>query len=180
MRSELRTKVAVLRSVMDCSVEEFANLVKKSPYSIKSLESGRLKLSDELAAKISELTNVSLAWLLDDELTGQPVDIAGKPLTRDELQSYVVAAMYKKMPRKRAYAVAYAGFLEGLIEDAAETPHFNLALYRVGKFLTEFQREFFPDRSHEFSVKLLSTLEEAYKKPAEGPKKSAGSKKKRP
>ena len=49
---------------------------------IQSIETGRLKLSDELAGRISLETGVSLKWLLDDDVSG-PCDFgSGEALYR--------------------------------------------------------------------------------------------------
>ena len=64
MRSKRKTTVAVLRQELGLSVDEFAKLIDKSVATINSLETGRLKLSEETAFKIQEETGVEMAWLL--------------------------------------------------------------------------------------------------------------------
>jgi transcriptional regulator with XRE-family HTH domain len=64
MRSKRKTTVAVLRQVLGLSVEEFAKLIGKAATTVNSLESGRLKLSEETAFKIQEQTGVEMEWLL--------------------------------------------------------------------------------------------------------------------
>ncbi len=65
MRSKRRTTVAVLRQILGISVEEFAKLIGKSAATVNSLETGRLKLSEETAFKIQEQTGVEMEWLLN-------------------------------------------------------------------------------------------------------------------
>lgn len=47
MKSKGKTSVAVLRQKLSLSVDELAKLIGKSPHTIVSLESGRLKLSEK-------------------------------------------------------------------------------------------------------------------------------------
>jgi transcriptional regulator with XRE-family HTH domain len=75
--SSKRTTVAVLRKVLELPIEEFAGLIGKSVETIRSLESGRLKLGEETARKISEETGVSIDWLL-------ATDPSKKPFTEDD------------------------------------------------------------------------------------------------
>jgi transcriptional regulator with XRE-family HTH domain len=70
--SSKRTTVAVLRAMLGLSVEEFANLIGKSAPTIRSLESGRLKLSEETARRIANETGISIYWLLEDDPTKEP------------------------------------------------------------------------------------------------------------
>jgi transcriptional regulator with XRE-family HTH domain len=64
MKSKRRTTIAVLRQELGLSVEKFAKLIDKSVATINSLETGRLKLSEETAFKIQEETGVEMQWLL--------------------------------------------------------------------------------------------------------------------
>jgi transcriptional regulator with XRE-family HTH domain len=76
-QSQRKTTVAILRQILGLSVEEFACLVGKSVSSVKSLETGRLKLSEETAFTIAKETGVEMVWLLK----GRPKD---KPYVFDE------------------------------------------------------------------------------------------------
>jgi transcriptional regulator with XRE-family HTH domain len=64
MKSRRKTTVAQLRHLPGLSVEAFAKLIGKSATTVNSLESGRLKLSEETAFKIQEQTGVEMEWLL--------------------------------------------------------------------------------------------------------------------
>jgi len=70
--SSKRTTVAALRAMLGLSVEEFAGLIGKSVPTIRSLESGRLKLSEETARRIGKETGVSIFWLFEDDPTKEP------------------------------------------------------------------------------------------------------------
>jgi transcriptional regulator with XRE-family HTH domain len=54
----------VLRQILGLTVEEFAKLIGKSLTTVNSLETGRLKLSEETAFRISQETGVEMHWLL--------------------------------------------------------------------------------------------------------------------
>lgn len=89
MRSQKLTPVAVLRSLLGLSVEEFANVVGKAPSTIKSLETGRLALSEETALSIANQTGVAVAWLLEGNAKQKPyTSLYGRtePYTRNHFE----------------------------------------------------------------------------------------------
>lgn len=72
MQSKKSTCVAVLRTELGLTVEQFAKLIGKSISAINSLETGRLVLSEETAYRIQEKIGVSMEWLLDGNPTENP------------------------------------------------------------------------------------------------------------
>jgi transcriptional regulator with XRE-family HTH domain len=76
--SSKRTTLSVLRALLGLSVEELANLIDKSVPTIRSLESGRLKLGEETARRIAKETGVSIYWLL-------AADPSKEPFSEDDL-----------------------------------------------------------------------------------------------
>jgi transcriptional regulator with XRE-family HTH domain len=72
MESMKLTCVAVLRTKLGLTVEQFARLIDKSVSTINSLESGRLALSQETAIRIEEETGVSMEWLLGNNPSDEP------------------------------------------------------------------------------------------------------------
>jgi transcriptional regulator with XRE-family HTH domain len=68
-KSQRRTTVAALRSMLGLSVKDFAELIGKSVATVKSLEAGRLTLSEETAVEISSQCGISVAWLLDKDVS---------------------------------------------------------------------------------------------------------------
>ena len=80
-KSNLSTTVAVLRAVTGTTAAEFATTIGKSADTVKSVESGRLALSDSLAAAIADETGVSVRWLLAGDAAVPPVDFKGEPYT---------------------------------------------------------------------------------------------------
>jgi transcriptional regulator with XRE-family HTH domain len=72
MRSLKKTPVAVLRNMLELSIDEFGKLVGIAPSSVKSLENGRLALSEKTAFRIKDETGVSVAWLLNGNSKQKP------------------------------------------------------------------------------------------------------------
>jgi transcriptional regulator with XRE-family HTH domain len=164
-KSELRTKVAVLRSVIGLSVGEFAALVGKSPYTIKSLESGRLKLSKGLAILISKKTGVALRWLLDETQTGPPFTRDNEPFTKESYDRHAASVMAKIKDAQRNQPEFLGDLLTQLLKALEDHPDFPLAVYRTESFMSDLMMEFRAREPAEQQTK---------------PKKAAGSKKKRP
>lgn len=65
--SQQKSKVAQTRLITGETAEAFADIIGKSLPTLRSLETGRLKLSEKTALDISRATGVSLRWLLDDK-----------------------------------------------------------------------------------------------------------------
>ncbi len=74
LQSKKKTPVAVLRTKLGLTVKEFAELIGKSVWSVTSLESGRLKLSEETAHDISKETGVEMKWLMDGNPKEKPYE----------------------------------------------------------------------------------------------------------
>lgn len=133
-RSSYRHPIAVLRTVLDLSTEEFAALVGCSKSTVESIEAGprRLKLSDALAMAISEATGVSLVWLLQGNPKVPIIDRLGAPYTKAQFTQ--MRATFEAGPAKiplsswlRAGVIQLAQLL-----DRAETAGVcQLVLYRV-------------------------------------------------
>jgi transcriptional regulator with XRE-family HTH domain len=176
-KSEQRTKVAVLRSVIGLSAKDFARFIGKTIHTVKSLEAGRLKLSEALAEKISQKTGVAISWLLGDS-GGPPVNDAGEPLTREHFESRAADLYARSMALMHIRPAArWLGMvMEELLKEAARTGRASLALYRVAEFLNEFAREFLPHQFHGSFDEFVRSYEQRLKKGA----KSSGSKKSRP
>jgi transcriptional regulator with XRE-family HTH domain len=92
MHSKRKTTVAVLRKILGLTVEEFAKLIGKSAATINSLESGRLKLSEETAFKIQQETGIDLQWLLKAKPKEKPYaswlrgDGTREPYTKEQFE----------------------------------------------------------------------------------------------
>ena len=74
-----RTNISQLRITLGINQGAFAKLLGRSLTAVQSLETGRLKLSKQLAGEISTRTGVNPRWLLDGNREEAPYDMSGKP-----------------------------------------------------------------------------------------------------
>jgi transcriptional regulator with XRE-family HTH domain len=65
--SSKRTPVAVLRKIIGLKSREFAEMARLSLSAVEKLESGRLRISEAVAQRISFETGVDAHWLLDGD-----------------------------------------------------------------------------------------------------------------
>jgi transcriptional regulator with XRE-family HTH domain len=70
--SSQRTPVAILRKLIGQRAPEFAKMVGLSLSAVEKLESGRLKISEAVAQKISFETGVDARWLLEGDPQMRP------------------------------------------------------------------------------------------------------------
>lgn len=94
--SKVRTNIARLRLALGQNQTQFAAFLQRSTASVQSLELGRLKLSEQLAAEIASRTGINARWLLENQLDQEPYDFAGKPWTpamleklKDEMPDHI-------------------------------------------------------------------------------------------
>jgi transcriptional regulator with XRE-family HTH domain len=90
--SSKRTPVAILRNIIGQKTPEFAEMVGLSLSAVEKLESGRLKISDAVAQRISFETGVDARWLLAGDPQRRPFpDILSPRPGKDSQQ-----ALYSK------------------------------------------------------------------------------------
>jgi transcriptional regulator with XRE-family HTH domain len=141
--SSKKTTSAVLRSIIGIKDVEMAEILDCSPGTIHSLESGRLKLSDSLAMRMSHETGVAMDWLLDGNPKVLPYARDGTPFTRDIFDR----ARSKLITPINRVLIQFAGreFSEAVVSilRAAYTKgNAELAVYKVGRAINELAREF--------------------------------------
>jgi len=148
MRSLKKTPVAVLRSMLELSVDEFAGLIGKAPSTITSLESGRLALSEETAFKIKHQTGVSLEWLLNGKTKEKPYvrtlpDGSVEPYTKEIFERIQAQKLEsdRNLPLKPEYRILHG---LGAITDWLSVYFYaegrgegELAKYLMRKFLDQ-------------------------------------------
>ena len=78
--------VAHLRKILEKTQEDFALLAQISRNAVASLESNRLKLSAQLANKISEQTNVNPHWLLAADASAPMVNCDNQPWRQEDFE----------------------------------------------------------------------------------------------
>jgi transcriptional regulator with XRE-family HTH domain len=145
MQSKKKTSVAVLRTELGLTVEEFAKLIEKSVSTVTSLETGRLELSDETALKISDETGVAMEWLMggnpkEKPYTTDEVDDSRHPYTKDlfeQIQAYKKKGItYPRKPERRLIgAIAVVLDWISVHNLAHEAGRSELAVYLMRQFL---------------------------------------------
>ena len=80
-----KSKVAQTRIITGETADDFADIIGKKMPTLRSLETGRLKLSEETALKISQETGVDVRWLMTENTNEPPRGRDRKPYT---LESY--------------------------------------------------------------------------------------------
>ena len=147
--SSLKTTAAVLRATInqrtksDGSKQYFdqaamAELLGYSLGMIKAVESGG-NLSETLAKRMVHETGISLAWLLNGDVSAPPIaERGGEPFTAetfewrqankvhwDELSEFELTLEF----------LMFAGRLRSIVQDAQRRKDVAMTFYRIGKFL---------------------------------------------
>jgi len=147
MQSTKKTTVAVLRSQMGITAEEFAELIGKSLSAVNSLETGRLALSEETAFRISEETGVVMEWLLDANPDEPPfwfdhAEGYKRPWTREmfeQIQAYKLSPHPSYKDRRPAWRLVRAlrstGRWLSIYSWAEKEEKRELACYLMSRFL---------------------------------------------
>lgn len=84
--SSQKHTLAVLRKLLGKTQKEMSTLVECSVPTIQAIELGKLKLSQKLAERIEFKTDVSVAWLLDDNIAIPPKNRAGNDYTIQDFE----------------------------------------------------------------------------------------------
>jgi DNA-binding XRE family transcriptional regulator len=81
--SPFRVPLAVLRSELGLGQKDFGKLVERGRPTIQAIELGKLRLTEDLAAKISAQTGISARWLLEGTPDTPMITPDGKPYTKE-------------------------------------------------------------------------------------------------
>jgi len=145
--SPQRHTLAVLRAVCGLSQKEMAGILECSTPTIQAIELGKLQLSEKLAGLVSLKTGIDLAWLLIDDVTQPPVDLAGEPFTREKFRDYQEVALLRRNSAyasmealhclesniKRLCAITLRGYKVGTVP---------LCAYKIAKAFDELETQF--------------------------------------
>lgn len=85
--SPFRHPLAVLRGILQLGQREMGVLAGCSRATIQAVELLSLKLSEELAVRISQATGASEAWLLQGDPNLPAIDVHGEPYTRETFEN---------------------------------------------------------------------------------------------
>jgi len=154
MRTSLKkTTPAVLRSVLGIKDVEMAELLGCSTSTIHSVESGRLKLSDSLALRISLVTGVNVDWLLDGDTSKPPTTIYhARPYSRAEFEHWLLSKTetlrVDKMQRAIDIIECFAQ-LRAILESANKrgVGDYIMARYKLGVAIEALRDQFGLDLS---------------------------------
>jgi transcriptional regulator with XRE-family HTH domain len=152
-KPQSKTTVSVLRSIIGIPARELAELTGRSIHTIKSVESGRLALSEELALKMSIETGISAEWLLNGDPQAQPIPNDLNPIPPGHPSGLFTKGYFEKRRADRAEGRDELNTLDGAhdwdaanlfaIRTAAVKSHnARLVRYRISKFLAELEKEF--------------------------------------
>jgi transcriptional regulator with XRE-family HTH domain len=154
MRSLKTTTVAVLRTMLGLSIDEFGELIGKAPSTIKSLESGRLALSHDTAIEISLQTGVALEWLLNGNPKKSPVVItspngAQEPYSKEHFER-IQAKRQKPAPLTAPEDRIWPALVNvtdwlSVYHHAVDTGKADLVRYLMQKFLDDLVTRFGKD-----------------------------------
>jgi len=116
---------------------------------VEKLESGRLKLSEDVAFRISRETGVSLEWLLAGDIAIHPpknqyIEFESKPFTKavfEQRRSQIEAGNFEP-PEPISFDSDRSAAISATLESATRAGKRDLALYKLNRFLRDFQAEF--------------------------------------
>lgn len=148
--SSRKTTTAVLREILGIKDFEMAGILDRKVHTIHSLESGRLKLSQELATKMFHETGISLDWLLNGDPAAPPVSGRGEPYTRVKFEQAQAEKIHYDQPHpvfRNNNALGFCARLIAILESASARKNYHMALYKVHTALDSLQGEFGMDES---------------------------------
>jgi hypothetical protein len=144
--SSRKTTAAVLRDILQpIKVPEWAEILNRSPHTVHDLESGRLKLSPELATKMSYESGISIGWLLDGDPDAPAVSADGREYTSeifDEVQARKKHFAHVEENKVKINALELFRVTCAILVNANRKRNFHLAAYRTWKAIEELRAEF--------------------------------------
>jgi hypothetical protein len=143
--SSRKTTAAELRHIIGIKVPEWAEILKRSTHTVHDLESGRLKLSRGLAAKMNYESGISIKWLMDGDRNALPVTAGGKKYTKaiyDEVRARKKYFATVNAEVVRSTVLDVLGEIRGILVNANRNRNYHLAVYRTAKALAELRDEF--------------------------------------
>lgn len=163
----MKTPVAVLRNLLGMKTKDFAVLTGLGVSTVEKLETGRLKLSEQVAFQIGFETGVSDKWLLAGDPSVPPPAGDGKPFTGDSFNAArSEIEQWGKAPKKVEdvfldwFVSLQAIELKYIATSANKNGQFPMFLHAVHSMILELDDrfghgDFEPDRLHDFSNSRL-------------------------
>ena len=162
-RSTLRTTAAKLRSILKIKDLRMAEILDRSIHTIHSLESGRLRLSPELATKIFHETGISLDWLLKGDPNAPPISGRGEPYTKELFDKAQAEKTYYDRPKpyfQKTDALDCCARLVSVLKSASDNGKYYMAKYKLRGALSALEKEFGQEKqmSIQKQIDLLKPL----------------------
>jgi transcriptional regulator with XRE-family HTH domain len=148
--SSRKTTTAILREILGIKDFEMAKILDRTVHTIHSLESGRLKLSPELATKMFHETGISLDWLLKGDPTAPPISGRGEPYTRAKFDQAQAEKINYDQPNpifRNIDALGFCARLISILESASSHKNYQMALYKINSALDSLRGEFGMDEN---------------------------------
>ena len=164
--SQQKSKVAQTRIITGETAEAFADIIGKSLSTLRSLETGRLKLSEKTALEISSATGVSFGWLLSGKNTPPVCGSLRQELPYTK-ESFVHHTAKKRRPRLKEFNPELKLWLHFAFRDifmavygAAENGNGDIALYYLEKFAADLGKQFPAPKDRGKAARQLNFLGE--------------------
>jgi transcriptional regulator with XRE-family HTH domain len=138
--------VARLRVFIGEKQEAFAKLIGCSVHTLQSIETGRLKLSEDLAWRMSGATGVHFRWLMDNNLSAKFASASGGRYSKSEFErvqaNKKVGSPEFVQHMVRDYAASFYGQIRAILSSAGKKDLAEVAVWKVAKFLDDCREEF--------------------------------------
>jgi len=149
-------KLAIVRKEIGYTQAQFGELIGRAWPTVHAIERGKLRLTEEVAQKVSEETGVSLKWLLEDDPETKPYSEIGTSLTpwNKETFEFVQATKQSYSEAPPPYADEATATAIILMVDlwipiysaAVKAGKGEVARYHLFKFLRDMCDKFGEDR----------------------------------
>jgi transcriptional regulator with XRE-family HTH domain len=143
--SKKKHPLAVLRTLLGLGQKELAQKVGCSMDTIGSIELKRLPLSENLAARIADQTNVDPTWLLKGDPKAPPRNFEKEPYDRlDYASAQSWAAKQQKNDKWRNFMMVervdgYQRRIKTLIAKASKKARWEVVIWQIDNALTQIE-----------------------------------------
>lgn len=163
--SQQKSKVAQTRLITDETAEAFADIIGKSISTLRSLESGRLKLSEKTASDISSATGVSFSWLMSEKNTDPIVGGVepAEPFTKETYVHHTAKkrrSVFSKNVDNLFLLMPFSDIVYAIC-GATEIGKGDIALYYLEKFAKDLTKKFPAPKDERKAARKLMLLGES-------------------
>ena len=150
-----KTTAAVLRATCGIKNQEMAEILGCSVDTIRSVECGRGRLTEDLARRMSYETGVSLAWLLKGDLKMPPVTASGEPFTEEIYEK--MRAEKKQFNQQPVWVRTFEGLqfcaqILSILERSNTDKNYALCAFKTGRALDDLKDKFGQDDEYPWSA----------------------------